>query len=105
MAEPVIVEAARTPIGKRNGWLSGLHPTELLSAAQIEVVKRAGIDPGPLHHLDLGRRQQLGGMQPRQPAVALADRGAGGLDDYRFSHATQGTAKVEPVPVWGSALG
>src|SRR5438445_507070 len=45
MPEAVIVEAARTPIGKRNGWLSSLHPTELLSAAQIEVVKRAGIDP------------------------------------------------------------
>src|SRR5437016_6194160 len=44
MPEPVIVEAARTPIGKRNGWLSSLHPTELLSAAQIEVVKRAGIE-------------------------------------------------------------
>ena len=37
MAEPVIVEAARTPIGKRNGWLSGLHPTELLSEREFEV--------------------------------------------------------------------
>ena len=30
MAQPVIVEAVRTPIGKRNGWLSGLHAAELL---------------------------------------------------------------------------
>ena len=30
MGNPVIVEATRSPIGKRNGWLSGLHPTELL---------------------------------------------------------------------------
>src|ERR687895_861914 len=44
MARPVIVEAVRTPIGRRNGWLSGLHATELLAAAQVEVVKRAGID-------------------------------------------------------------
>jgi acetyl-CoA C-acetyltransferase len=44
MGRPVIIEAVRTPIGRRNGWLSGLHATELLAAAQVEVVKRAGID-------------------------------------------------------------
>src|SRR6266513_2099409 len=60
MAEPVIVEAARTPIGKRNGWLSGLHPTELLSAAQIEVVKRAGIDPGDVEQIIGGCVTQAG---------------------------------------------
>ena len=45
MGNPVIVEAVRTPIGKRNGWLSSLHAAEILGAAQQEVVKRAGIDP------------------------------------------------------------
>jgi len=44
MPEAVIVEAVRTPIGKRNGWLSGLHPAEILAAVQIEVVKRSGIE-------------------------------------------------------------
>ena len=44
MSEPVIIEAVRTPIGKRNGQLAGLHATKILGAAQIEVVKRAGID-------------------------------------------------------------
>ena len=34
MGNPVIVEATRSPIGKRNGWLSGLHATELLGAVQ-----------------------------------------------------------------------
>jgi acetyl-CoA C-acetyltransferase len=43
---PVIVEAVRSPIGKRNGLLSGLHPADLLGAVQVETVKRAGIDPG-----------------------------------------------------------
>ena len=43
MPEAVIVEATRTPIGKRNGALAGLHATKLLGAAQAEVVKRAGI--------------------------------------------------------------
>ncbi len=45
MGTPVIVEAVRTPIGKRNGWLAGLHATEVLAAAQREIVTRAGIDP------------------------------------------------------------
>jgi len=42
---PVIIEAVRTPIGKRNGWLSGLKATEVLRHAQLEVIARAGIDP------------------------------------------------------------
>ena len=44
MREPVIVEAVRTPIGKRNGVLAGLHAAELLGASLVEVVKRAGIE-------------------------------------------------------------
>jgi acetyl-CoA C-acetyltransferase len=44
MVQPVIVEATRTPIGKRNGQLAGLHATKLLGAAQVEVIKRAGIE-------------------------------------------------------------
>ncbi|MCU1621715.1 MAG: acetyl-CoA acetyltransferase [Frankiales bacterium] len=43
--EAVIVGATRTPIGKRNGQLAGLHATKILGAAQVEVIKRAGIDP------------------------------------------------------------
>jgi acetyl-CoA C-acetyltransferase len=42
---PVIVEAVRTPIGKRGGWLSGLHAAEILGAAQRGILDRSGIDP------------------------------------------------------------
>ncbi|CAM3130055.1 steroid 3-ketoacyl-CoA thiolase [Prescottella defluvii] len=45
MGTPVIVEAVRTPIGKRGGWLSGLHAAEILGAVQKGIVDRAGIDP------------------------------------------------------------
>src|SRR5688572_9479339 len=45
MGNPVIVEAVRTPLGKRKGWLAGVHPAVLLGAAQVEVLKRAGVDP------------------------------------------------------------
>jgi len=51
MAQPVIIEAVRTPIGKRNGWLSGLRAPDLLGAAQVEVVKRAGIDPASVEQV------------------------------------------------------
>jgi acetyl-CoA C-acetyltransferase len=60
MAQPVIVEAVRTPIGKRNGWLSGLHAAEVLAAAQIEVVKRAGIDPTEVEQIVGGCVTQAG---------------------------------------------
>jgi acetyl-CoA C-acetyltransferase len=43
--DPVIVEAVRTPLGKRRGWLAGVHAADLLGAAQVEVLKRSGIDP------------------------------------------------------------
>src|SRR5690349_5337682 len=44
MGTPVIVDAVRTPIGKRNGFLAGVHPAVLLGLAQTEVISRAGID-------------------------------------------------------------
>jgi acetyl-CoA C-acetyltransferase len=42
---PVIVDAVRTPFGRRNGSLSGLHAAELLGAAQTAVLARTGVDP------------------------------------------------------------
>ena len=45
MGRPVIVEAVRTPLGRRRGWLAGLHAAELLGTAQRAVIERAGIEP------------------------------------------------------------
>jgi acetyl-CoA C-acetyltransferase len=45
VGNPVIVEALRTPIGKRKGAFAGLKPMALLAAVQRGVVERAGIDP------------------------------------------------------------
>jgi acetyl-CoA C-acetyltransferase len=44
MGTPVIVDAVRSPIGKRKGVLAGLHPAVLLGMTQSEVISRAGID-------------------------------------------------------------
>ncbi|MHB8437536.1 MAG: thiolase family protein, partial [Acidimicrobiales bacterium] len=60
MAQPVIVEAVRTPIGRRNGALAGLHAAELLGVAQVELVKRAGIDPAEVEQIVGGCVTQAG---------------------------------------------
>lgn len=45
MREAVIVEAVRTPVGRRGGGLSGVHPVELGARALGAVAERTGIDP------------------------------------------------------------
>ncbi len=60
MGTPVIVEAVRTPIGRRNGRLSGLHAAELLGAAQRGLVERSGIDPGLVEQVIGGCVTQAG---------------------------------------------
>ncbi len=39
----VIVEAGRSPVGKRNGSLAGAHPSDVLGPVMMEVIKRAGV--------------------------------------------------------------
>jgi acetyl-CoA C-acetyltransferase len=57
---PVIVEAVRTPIGKRRGWLSGLHATEVLGAAQRAVIERADVPPAVVEQVVGGCVTQAG---------------------------------------------
>ncbi len=45
MGIPVIVDAVRTPLGKRRGWLAGVHPAVLLGFVQRQVLERSGVDP------------------------------------------------------------
>lgn len=60
MATPVIVEAVRTPIGRRGGWLSGLKAVELLRLVQVEVIRRAGIEPAEVGQIIGGCVTQAG---------------------------------------------
>jgi acetyl-CoA C-acetyltransferase len=57
---PVIVEAVRTPIGKRNGWLSGLHASVLLGTAQRALIDRTGVDPALVEQVIGGTVTQAG---------------------------------------------
>jgi acetyl-CoA acyltransferase len=60
MAEAVIVEAVRSPVGKRNGGLSGLHPGELSAQVLNGLVQRAGVDPGIVDDVIWGCVMQAG---------------------------------------------
>jgi acetyl-CoA C-acetyltransferase len=60
MSEVVIVEAVRTPVGKRGGGLSTVHPGDLLGAAQLAAVQRSGIDPELIGQVIGGCVSQVG---------------------------------------------
>jgi len=56
----VIIDAVRTPIGKRNGGLASVHPAHLLGIVQAAVVERSGIDPGQVGQVVGGCVTQVG---------------------------------------------
>jgi acetyl-CoA acyltransferase len=60
MAEAVIVEAVRSPVGKRNGALSGVHPAELSAQVLNGLVERAGVDPALVDDVIWGCVMQAG---------------------------------------------
>jgi acetyl-CoA C-acetyltransferase len=60
MGTPVIVEAGRTAIGKRNGHFADVHAATLLSRAQLGVIQRAGIDPASVGQVVGGCVTQAG---------------------------------------------
>ncbi|MEW5808353.1 MAG: thiolase family protein [Actinomycetota bacterium] len=60
MPEAVIVEAVRSPVGKRNGGLSGVHPAELSAQVLNGLVERAGVDPALVDDVIWGCVMQAG---------------------------------------------
>jgi acetyl-CoA C-acetyltransferase len=60
MGTPVIIDAVRTPLGKRKGWLAGVHPAVLLGFVQQQVIGRAGIDPALVEQVVGGCVTQAG---------------------------------------------
>ncbi|GIH66275.1 putative acetyl-CoA acetyltransferase FadA [Microbispora siamensis] len=56
----VIVDAVRTPVGKRYGALSGLHPAELLGAVQRGLIERSGLAPDAVEQVIGGCVTQAG---------------------------------------------
>ncbi|HEX3259727.1 MAG TPA: acetyl-CoA C-acyltransferase [Pseudonocardia sp.] len=60
MRDAVIVEAVRTPVGKRNGGLSGVHPVDLTAHVLEALAARSGIDPTVVDDVVWGCVSQVG---------------------------------------------
>ncbi|HTM83329.1 MAG TPA: thiolase family protein [Mycobacterium sp.] len=90
MAEAVIVEAVRSPVGRRNGGLSGVHPADLSAQVLNGLVQRAGVDPAMVDDvlwgcvmqageqaLDIGRTALLTAGWPESVPGVTIDRQCG----------------------------
>lgn len=60
MTDVVIVEAVRSPIGRRGGGLSTVHPADLLGAVLRAAIERSGIDPATVDQIVGGNVTQIG---------------------------------------------
>jgi len=88
--DAVIVEAVRTPVGKRNGGLSGVHPVSLSSHVLRALAERSGIDPALVDDViwgcvgqvgeqtfDIGRNAVLAAGWPETVTGVTVDRQCG----------------------------
>jgi len=99
MGTAVIVEAARTPVGKRGGALSGLHAAEILGGIQVALLDRAGVDPSVVEQVAGGCVTQAGEQSNNITRTAWLHAGlphaAGGLTlDAQCGSAQQATHVV-----------
>jgi acetyl-CoA C-acetyltransferase len=60
VAEAYIVDAVRTPVGRRNGGLSAVHPVDLAAHVLRELVTRTGVDPSAVEDVIMGCVSQIG---------------------------------------------
>ena len=90
MRDAVIVEAVRTPVGKRNGALSGVHPVDLSAGVLRALAERAGLEPALVDDviwgcvaqvgeqaLDIGRNAVLAAGWPLSVPGTAVDRQCG----------------------------
>lgn len=60
MPEAYIVEAVRTPVGRRNGALAGMHSADLAAHSLAALMDRSGVDPGAVDDVILGCCDTIG---------------------------------------------
>jgi acetyl-CoA C-acetyltransferase len=77
--EAYIVDAVRTPVGKRGGGLSGTHPADLGGAALAALMARSGIDPAAVEDVIFGCVDTVG---PQAGDIARTAWLAAGLPDH-----------------------
>ena len=128
MSEALIVEAVRTPMGRRKGMLAGWHPADLLSEVLAEVVARAGVDPGEVddvivgcldqvgeQSINIGRSAALGAGFPETVPATTIDRQCGSSQQAAHFAAqgviagaydvviAAGVESMTRVPMWANA--
>ena len=74
MNTAVIVDAIRTPLGKRNGRMKNWHPVDLAAEVMSTLVKRTGVDPAMIDDVVMGCVMQVGeqGLNVARNAVLAA---------------------------------
>jgi acetyl-CoA C-acetyltransferase len=60
MEQVLVVDAVRTPLGRRNGALSSVHPARLLAGVLSELLRRTGVDGGQVQQVITGCVGQVG---------------------------------------------
>jgi len=78
MNEAYIVDAVRTPVGKRGGGLSAVHPADLGAAAISALMDRTGVDPAAVEDVVFGCVDAIG---PQAGDIARTCWLAAGLPD------------------------
>jgi acetyl-CoA C-acetyltransferase len=79
MAEAYIVDAVRTPVGRRNGSLAAIHPADLGAITLNALVERTGIDPGAVEDVVMGCLDAIG---PQAGDIARTCWLAAGLPEH-----------------------
>jgi acetyl-CoA C-acetyltransferase len=79
MAEAFIVDAIRTPIGRRNGGLSTVHPADLGAHTIKALIERTDIDPGDVDDVVFGNVESVG---PQSMCIARTCWLAAGLPEH-----------------------
>ncbi|TFD62187.1 acetyl-CoA C-acyltransferase [Cryobacterium suzukii] len=130
MRDAVIVEAVRTPVGKRNGGLSGVHPVDLSASILTALATRSGVDPAEVddviwgcvmqvaeQSLNLARTSVLAAGWPESVPATTVDRQCGSSQQavhsaaagvisgqYEFAVAG-GVESMSRVPMFSSVQG
>jgi len=79
MAEAYLVDAVRTPVGRRGGGLAAVHPADLGAVALTALMRRTGIDPGAVEDVILGCVDAIG---PQAGDIARTAWLAAGLPEH-----------------------
>jgi acetyl-CoA acyltransferase len=115
--EVVIVEAARTPVGRghaEKGWYRDLHPSNLMARTYSELISRAGIDPIEVgdvvcgcvqqwgeQSINIGRNAWLEAGLPEEVPATTVDRQCGSAQQAVNFAATLIAAGVHDVAIGG----